>query len=176
MRGIHRWPVNSPHKGTATRKIFPFDDVIMYRLQWLIWILKRSINGYITRALLLFIAEVTSHLTQFSPFLFFFKLSSPKHLCSTLYTKSDVFSFVVLMIYRLQGCTGNMRGCRYGDLYIAWSYASVCTMHRSLKQFTRTFVYCTVMRQNCKVTIYVIFQKEYFNHATLLLHSYFTNQ
>ena len=30
MRGIHRWPVNSPHKGTVTRKMFPFDDVIMY--------------------------------------------------------------------------------------------------------------------------------------------------
>ena len=28
--GIHRWPVNSPHKGPVTRKIFPFDDVIMY--------------------------------------------------------------------------------------------------------------------------------------------------
>ena len=28
-RGIHRSPVNSPHKGPATRKIFPFDDVIM---------------------------------------------------------------------------------------------------------------------------------------------------
>ena len=28
-RGIHRWPVNSPHKGPVTRKIFPFDDVIM---------------------------------------------------------------------------------------------------------------------------------------------------
>ena len=27
--GIHRWPVNSPHKGTVTRKIFPFHDVIM---------------------------------------------------------------------------------------------------------------------------------------------------
>ena len=27
--GIHRWPVNSPHKGTVTRKMFPFDDVIM---------------------------------------------------------------------------------------------------------------------------------------------------
>ena len=27
--GIHRWPVNSPHKGPVTRKIFPFDDVIM---------------------------------------------------------------------------------------------------------------------------------------------------
>ena len=29
MRGFHRWPVNSPHKGPVTRKMFPFDDVIM---------------------------------------------------------------------------------------------------------------------------------------------------
>ena len=28
VRGIHRWPVNSPHKGPVTRKIFPFDDII----------------------------------------------------------------------------------------------------------------------------------------------------
>ena len=27
--GIHRWLVNSPHKGPVTRKMFPFDDVIM---------------------------------------------------------------------------------------------------------------------------------------------------
>ena len=27
--GIHRWPVNSPHKGPVTWKMFPFDDVIM---------------------------------------------------------------------------------------------------------------------------------------------------
>ena len=27
--GIHWWPVNSPHKGPVTRKIFPFDDVII---------------------------------------------------------------------------------------------------------------------------------------------------
>ena len=27
--GIHRWPVNSPHKWPVMRKIFPFDDVIM---------------------------------------------------------------------------------------------------------------------------------------------------
>ena len=27
--GIHRRPVNSPHKGPVTRKEFPFDDVIM---------------------------------------------------------------------------------------------------------------------------------------------------
>ena len=28
--GMHRWPVNSPHKWPMTRKMFPFDDVIMY--------------------------------------------------------------------------------------------------------------------------------------------------
>ena len=29
VRGIHRWPVNSPHKWLVTREMFPFDDVIM---------------------------------------------------------------------------------------------------------------------------------------------------
>ena len=29
VRGIHRGPVNSPHKWPVTRNFFPFDDVIM---------------------------------------------------------------------------------------------------------------------------------------------------
>ena len=29
VRGVHRWSVNSPHKGSVTQKMFPFDDVIM---------------------------------------------------------------------------------------------------------------------------------------------------
>ena len=29
VRGIHRWPVNFPHRWPVTRKMFPFDDVIM---------------------------------------------------------------------------------------------------------------------------------------------------
>ena len=32
-RGIHWWPVDSPHKGPATRKMFPSDDVIMWCYQ-----------------------------------------------------------------------------------------------------------------------------------------------
>ena len=32
VRGIHRRPVNSPHKWPVTRKMFPFDDVIMCRI------------------------------------------------------------------------------------------------------------------------------------------------
>ena len=30
VRGIHRRPVNSPHKWPVTRKMFPFDDVITF--------------------------------------------------------------------------------------------------------------------------------------------------
>ena len=29
VRGIHRWPLNSPHKRPVTREMFPFDNVIM---------------------------------------------------------------------------------------------------------------------------------------------------
>ena len=43
MRGISRWPVNSPHKGPVTRKMFPFDDVIM---MWLY--IKQSNNTAVT--------------------------------------------------------------------------------------------------------------------------------
>ena len=32
VREIHRGPVNFPHKWPVTRKMFPFDDVIMYVL------------------------------------------------------------------------------------------------------------------------------------------------
>ena len=32
VRGFHRGPVNSPHKWPVTRKLFPFDDVIMMKL------------------------------------------------------------------------------------------------------------------------------------------------
>ena len=34
VRGIHRWPMNSPHKRPVTRKMFPFDDVIMFQSIW----------------------------------------------------------------------------------------------------------------------------------------------
>ena len=36
VQGIHRWPVNSQHKGPVTRKMFPFDDVIMKSIPWLL--------------------------------------------------------------------------------------------------------------------------------------------
>ena len=41
VRGIHQGPVNSPHKWPATRKMFPFDDVIMD-----LFILHSQCNDY----------------------------------------------------------------------------------------------------------------------------------
>ena len=35
VRGIHWWPVDSPHKGTVTPKIVSLDDVIMTLEAWL---------------------------------------------------------------------------------------------------------------------------------------------
>ena len=32
LREIHRWVINSPHKGPVTRKMFPLDNVIMNNL------------------------------------------------------------------------------------------------------------------------------------------------
>ena len=29
VRGIHRWPMNSPDKGSVTQTMFPFDDITM---------------------------------------------------------------------------------------------------------------------------------------------------
>ena len=36
VRGIHRWPVNSPHKGPVTWTMFPFDDAIMRMAPWIL--------------------------------------------------------------------------------------------------------------------------------------------
>ena len=37
VREIHRGPVNFPHKWPVTRKMFPFDDVIMSNVDELFW-------------------------------------------------------------------------------------------------------------------------------------------
>ena len=34
VRGIHRWQVNSPHKGPVTQKMFPIYDIIMFFFHW----------------------------------------------------------------------------------------------------------------------------------------------
>ena len=38
--GIHRGPVNSPHKWPVTRKVYPFDDVIMLWYLAMFWVCR----------------------------------------------------------------------------------------------------------------------------------------
>ena len=45
VRGIHRWTVNSPHKGPVKRKRFPCDDVILFCL----WRFGAEWNNYAWR-------------------------------------------------------------------------------------------------------------------------------
>ena len=51
VRGIDQLPVDAPHKGPVTRKIFPFDDVIMS-----IW--KRRVNWWWLIKLVLYYAKL----------------------------------------------------------------------------------------------------------------------
>ena len=49
VRGIHRWPVNSPYKRPVTRKMFPFDDVIMQTIdlvcqEFITWRLSHKLS------------------------------------------------------------------------------------------------------------------------------------
>ena len=53
VRGIHRGPVNSPHKWPVTRKMFPFDVVIMIRT-FTIAIFKCGLDSYDLGPLLLY--------------------------------------------------------------------------------------------------------------------------
>ena len=56
VRGICRWPVNSPHKGPVTRKMFAFDDVIMwfeYGVLFLSETIYKAVSSLLTLAQLL---------------------------------------------------------------------------------------------------------------------------
>ena len=42
VRGIYRWPVNSPQNGPVTRKMLPFDDVFMCVEPWYVLFLLHN--------------------------------------------------------------------------------------------------------------------------------------
>ena len=58
VRGIHRWPVNSPHRNSVTRKMFMFDDAIM-RIPY-VWIIYIYIYIYIYSVLLRYVCVIVS--------------------------------------------------------------------------------------------------------------------
>ena len=73
VRGIHRWSVNSPHKGPVTRKFFPFDDVIMsivYCKEWELckyWCDEQSMRSAHSFAFLIFLASISESIKASPP-------------------------------------------------------------------------------------------------------------
>ena len=62
--GIHRGPVNSPHKWPVTRKMFPFDDVIMIQHEQVFYVLW-GINSTTFTILMLKIIDKSNIYLQF---------------------------------------------------------------------------------------------------------------
>ena len=67
VRGIHRGPVNSPHKWPVTQKMFPFDDV--WHRFWIIkkWATRVNTSGGC-------ITIVTWHVLTWRPFLHYWSI------------------------------------------------------------------------------------------------------
>ena len=142
VRGIHRGPVNTPHKCPATRKVFPFDDVI-------IWI---TICGSRVRQ---FPHEnhwqIASRMTEKSLFtatnaLFFLKLyfkawtqSSAKNnhrsLISTLSLRT-VFFYLTLWRHHNWSVTSRERGAR-----ALWHHIRNCSCTCKLSQRRSSVAY-----------------------------------
>ena len=68
VRGIHRSPVDSPHKEPVTRNMFPFDDVIM------------------CKCIILFYLPVLTPLITHCPLCWCYMASHICHLCPLLLT------------------------------------------------------------------------------------------
>ena len=58
VRGMHRGPVNSPHKWPVTRKMFPFDDVIMSFLkEYFVFIIIQISRNFVSKGLTVIIGS-----------------------------------------------------------------------------------------------------------------------
>ena len=83
VRGIHRGPGNSPHKWPVTRKMFPFDDVIMCKIGWLLFYYPLAFQVFTLPApvrKLYFVRTITHHRSE---------LESPKwhQICIMWYSR-----------------------------------------------------------------------------------------
>ena len=102
VRGIHRWPVNSPHKWPVTQKMFPYDDVIMLKQHkqiqishnldnhWVCWNWCNLREICIEITLKLFLTMISLNLSVLS--------SSDKHIFSGIFIQRWYFGNTVKCI------------------------------------------------------------------------------
>ena len=88
VRGIHRWPVDLPHKGPVTRKMFPFDDVIM----WIVMVTTSYGHDTITIVITLLLLVITDVFIVIIILLFFLPLGSSSSSSSSSTTTTTTSS------------------------------------------------------------------------------------
>ena len=94
VRGIRRGPVNSPHKWPVTRKMFPFDGIIMnIRFKVVFW----ANSGYVSTEQTLF-KWLNGHLGNVTVLTHW---DGDKMAASFLTTFSTAFSRMKIYIFRL---------------------------------------------------------------------------
>ena len=101
--GIHRWPVNSPHQGPVTRKIFPFDDVIMKEEETVVlWCLTIFMCGCGKQVIKQY-AIMTSSNGSFSRVTVPLSKKSTGHRWNSLTKRSnaDIWCFFVVSVTRV---------------------------------------------------------------------------
>ena len=113
VRGIHRGPVNSPHKWPVTRKMFPFDDIIMNQ-------------GISSHAIELFLPEYSgpsTRLVKFFIFIFYsFNVDTSTlslRVATSLHIRVSYWYFP-FHLHHLDGIYYIPRNTHQGSLLITW--------------------------------------------------------
>ena len=86
--GIHRRPVNSPHKWLVTRKMFPFDDVIMFN----------GLHGSRNIVVSIFVLHLWPHQSPtFSPFQITFSANASVTEQNGKRFTGELFKYILLL-------------------------------------------------------------------------------
>ena len=102
VRGIHRWPVNSPHKWPVTRKMFSFGDAIMTQRLPAIAPLDTIINCYmqeVSKHYQVILKTVWYKLIYFKPQKGEWGLSVIQKILSTFYVLSNISHLKALYLF-----------------------------------------------------------------------------
>ena len=149
VRGIHRWPVNSPHTWPVTRKMFPFDAVIIhYRNQQFNWTFRNRLKWNLNQSWNIFFSVSMFHMI------------TPNIDVPRLITKPDC---ILKLIKRLHFslCLLQTRHTEASPrvTWLQWRYMSVIESqaHNKLTQLRTTFFNVIVMSRN---SIYIIVFKK----------------
>ena len=141
MRGIYRWPVDSPLKGSVTRKTFTFDNVIMYficdkitlqQLQYGCTIMSSTTNLMLNLYLIEFVSE---NMLIYLRFLLFMKADMARIVEIPLRGRQSTFILHIqwhsLVMTSLLASPGNRHPC-YDPVFSKYSGFSTSRVKMTL--------------------------------------------